>query len=348
MADIEKRLNKAALKIGEVWGTEINCNYAEQGILPLNAGAFKQSIETLEDESAGSPFQSNLDLGNKGPIDFSLDFDLRYEGLENLLVAQCMGTAGDPAQQEATAAEMHTFKLKNTIVDLFSTYVTEKHDKFHVVPSVKVQKLTYTIDAGKLKLTVALRGNDLKDDSIIITSMANVTAPDIHNQVLGRHLESLLINAESGSSLAAGDEVKIKNFTLDIERMIEGGKFDQGSQTIRQAKEEGKVQVTLTLDMHEMDDVNDLYLANWAAGAEKKAVIQFKGAEIVDPYYYRYQFKFPRLKIIDVDYPDEAIIPATITMRALYSDVPPSGMTGINHLQIYIMNKRSTDYLLLA
>lgn len=346
MADIEKRLNISAIKKGVTWGTEISLNLANHAILPLNAGAVKQTIETIEDESAASAYQQDVDLGNKGPIDFALDFDLRYQGLENMLVAMCMGTAGEPTQQGGTDAEVHVFKVKNKITDLFVTYATQKHDKVHVVPSAKINKLTYTIDGGKLKLTVGLRGDNLVDDSAIVTTIASATLVDWHRKVLGRQFQFLRINGQVDGSLGSGDIVAIKNFTLDIERAVEAGKFDQGSQTIREAKEEGKVLVTLTLDMHEMDNVNDLYLANWIAGTEKKADIYFKGPVIESPYYYGYLFEFPRLKIIDVDYPDEAIIPATITMRGLIADTAPSGMAGINlPAQISVTNKRSTDYL---
>lgn len=347
MGDIEKRLNATAIAKGVTWGTEYNVNAAGYGILPLNPGAVKQTIELLEDETATGAYQDNLNLGNKGPVDFSLDFDHRYEGWENLLVAMVMGTAGDPATQGGTAAERHNFKVKNKLTDLFVTYATEKHDKIHVVPSAKVYKLTYTIDAGKLKLTVGFKGDNYKDDSAIITGMSNVTIPDTHREILGRHLSYLRINAQDGSSLGSGDTLLIKNFTLDIERMLEAGKFDQGSRTIREAKEEGKVRVTLTLDMHEMDDVNDLYLAQWVAGTEKKADLAFVGPLIEDSWHYTLLFEFPRLKIIDVDYPDENIIPATITMRGLRADTAPQGMTGINlPLQIGLINKRTTDYLI--
>ena len=150
MSDIEKRLNVSAWKKASVWGTEIDVNAANMGILPLNAGAIKQSIAMIPDESPVSPFESDLDLGDYEPVDFSLDFDARYRGL-GPIIAQVFGTAGVPSTPEGTA-RLHTLELADKIAALFGTYATEKHDKYHVVPSAKPYKLTFTLDGGKLKL----------------------------------------------------------------------------------------------------------------------------------------------------------------------------------------------------
>lgn len=347
MGDIEKRLNISALKKATTWGTEIDPDAAGNGILPLNAGALKLGMTPIEDESA-TEFEQNLDLGDKDPLDFSLEFDLRYEGLENLLAAMCMGIAGDPTQQVA-GVEKHVFQVKNKLTDLFVTYATEKHDKIFVVPSAKVHKLTYTVDAGKVKLTADLKGDNLINNSAIIDSISAVTVPDVHHRVLAKHCSYFRMNAQNGAALVAGDAVKLKNFTLEIERVLESGAYELGSQTIIEAGEEGKVKVTLTIDINRMDDVNDLYFAQWLAETEKKADLMFASPDlIVDPYNYYYLFQFPRLKIIDVDHADDAIIPAKVVLRGLLADTAPTGMESPDikkQVQITILNARDTDYL---
>lgn len=298
MADIEKRLNKAAFKPALVWGTEVNVNVANLGILPLNAGALKLTVPPAEEESAVSAMQSDLDIVQKDPVDFSLEFDARYEGL-GAIMAQVFGTderfvvidtckyidfdeggaeltatltlgtyspdalcaeiktqldaegaltyavtyskatrkftisatgdftirwntgtnkandisdlcgyndaandtgtdtytadytrfhypKGGPTQQGATAAYLHVLDLRSKIAGLFGTYATEKHDKIHVVPSAKPYKLTFGIDAGKLKLTADFKGDEVIDNSGIVTSLASATPPDKHNRVLLR------------------------------------------------------------------------------------------------------------------------------------------------------------------
>ena len=65
-------------------------------ILPLNAGVPKLAITPIEEESAVSAFESDLDQGDYPATDFNLEFDARYEGLGPIL-ANVMGTAGAPA-----------------------------------------------------------------------------------------------------------------------------------------------------------------------------------------------------------------------------------------------------------
>lgn len=343
MADIEKRLNKSAWKKAPSWATEIDVNAAGNGILPLNAGAIKQGIAMIPEESPVSAFESDLDLGDFDPVDFSLEFDARYEGL-GPIIAQVFGTAGSPSTPEGNA-RLHTLELANTIAGLFGTYATEKHDKFHVVPSAKPYKLTFTMDGGKLKLTVDLKGNKVIDDSAIVTTLAAVTVPDKHNRALSKQMV-FRINAQAGGALAGGDEVKVKNFTLEIERVPEGGAHEGGSQTIIEAIEEGKIAIKLTLELNRMDDVNDAYFGDWTSENEKKADLVFTGLLITGTTYYEFKFEFPRLKLEDVDYPDDNIIPATITLRGLEADSAPTGMSGITKpVQLKVTNKRTSDML---
>lgn len=97
--DIERRLNPAAIKKGVAWGTEVDVNAAGNGILPLNAGVPALKMTPVEDESAANAFETSFDFTDINPADFSLDFDHRYQGREDVLLAMIMGTAGAPAPQ---------------------------------------------------------------------------------------------------------------------------------------------------------------------------------------------------------------------------------------------------------
>ena len=210
---------------------------------------------------------------------------------------------------------------------------------------MKPYKVTFSVSGGLVKVTVDFKGDKLIDDSAIVTAMASVTTPDKHNRALFRQ-GVFRMNAQSGAALASGDIVKPKEFTLEIERVGMEDQYQAGSQQIIEPLETGKVQVKLTLPFNRMDDVNDAYFADWIAETEKKADIIFTGALIEDTYYYYYKFQFPRLKLEDVDYPDENIIPASIVLRGLEADTAPTGMTGITKpVQLDIMNKHTTDML---
>ena len=345
MSEIEKRLIKTAIKKAATWGTEIDVNAAGTLIAPFNAGAIKMSSTFAEEENVQSAFQDDLDLLQVGPVDFPLDFHWRYEGLENLLLALLFGTAGIPTQQGTTTAYLHTFQLANKIPG-FYTYATEKLDKFHVIRSAKPYKASFTFDGGRVKLSISNKGDKLIDDSATITSLANATIADKFNRVLSKQ-GLFRMNTQTGAALASPtDDIKVKNFTLDIERVLEGGSFTADSLTCLELLETAKLSLKLTLEFVRMDATNELYFANWLAEAEKKADITFTGALIETPYYYKALFQFPRLKVEDVEYSDEGIIPAKITLRGLEASSAPTGMTGITKpVQLELINKRITDYL---
>jgi hypothetical protein len=456
MADIEKRLNKSAWRNALVWGTEVDPDGADYGLLPLNAGALKLSVPPAEEESPVSAMQSDLDIVHNDPVDFSLEFDARYEGLGSI-IAQVFGTdglfvvgdtnkyidfdeggaelnatltlgtytadalcaemktqldaegaltytvtyseatrkftiaasasftirwstgtnaandvsdmcgyndaandtgassyeadytrfhypKGGPTQQAATSAYLHVLDLRAKSAGLFGTYATEKHDKIHVVPSAKPYKLTFTIDAGLLKVTADFKGNNVIDNSATVTSLSSVTPPDKHNRALFRQLV-LRMNAQSGGALGSGDEFKVKTITIEMERTPESGAHESGSLTIIEALEEGKAMVKVTLEFNRMDDDNKVYFANWKAGAEKKMDVVFTGLVIESTYYRYFNFEFPRLAIEDVDYPDENIVPATMVLRGLEADSAPTGMTVTKPVRLSIMNTNTADLL---
>lgn len=345
MGDIEKRLNKAAVKVGAVWGTEVNAGAAGCGILPLNAGAPKAAVQMIEDESYGA-FESNLDVGNINPSDFGLDFDYRWDGLENVLLAMLMGTAAAPVPQTSPTAILHALSLKNSVVGIFGTYATEKGTKIHVVPSFKVLKGTFSLNAGLIKAAFNLRGDRLIDDSAIVTSMAALTYP-VNAHLRAKYSQAVFrMNLQSGAALAAPtDIIKPKDFTLDVERKMDS-EHTSGSTTIIESVENDKPSIKLTMNFPRMDAVNVAYFAAWTAATEKKLDLVVTGPIIATTFAYYLKFQIPRLIIEDVEYADSKIIPAKIVLRAVVADTAPAGMTGLT-LPVYvdIMNTRTTNLL---
>ncbi len=343
MGDIERRLNKTAFKKGVTWGTEVDVNVAGTGLLALNAGAPKLSMSGIEEESAASANETDLDFAEVNASDFSCDVDYRYNGIENILLAMLMGTAGTPAQQGATTAYLHTLQMANSRAGLFGTYATEKLGKIHVVPSLKVMKYTLSLNKGLLKASFGVRGDRVIDNSSVITAMSSVTYPDKHNRA--RFYQGVWrMNAQSGAALATGDIIKPKSFQLEIDVPMDSER--ENGRYIVEPRENGKPKVKLTLEFPRMDTVNDDYFSEWMAETEKKLDLTLTGALIASTYYYGKIFQFPRLKIEDVEYADSNVIPAKLVLRGLEADAAPTGMTGITKpVQIGIMNTRTTDLL---
>ncbi|UCD07616.1 MAG: hypothetical protein JSW41_01450 [Candidatus Aenigmatarchaeota archaeon] len=347
MGDIEKRLNKTALKKATGnWATEEQVDGAGNGILPLNANVPSLSAAVLEDRSAASPFETYLKCGNIDPVDFGLEFDLRYHGL-GPLIAGAFGSAATPQQQGTTSAWLHALSLADKVAGIYYTYATEQLDKFLVVPSIKVQKLIFSVADGKVKLTVQCRGDNVLYDSTVITTLAAVTTPDLENIALADE-GVFRMNVQGGAALASGDEVKVKNFTLEIERRGFEPHYNIGSKSMIEPLEgEEKPLVRLTIEMNRMDNTNKAYFADWKAGNEKKADFVFTGALIEDTYYNYFKFQFPRLRFeVPPVYEDASVIPAKIILRGVLASSAPLGMTGLTKpVYLDIMNKRTTIML---
>ncbi len=342
---IEKRLNKTAIKKGSIWNTEVDLNAAGTGLLTVTPVAPKSSPQMLEDESALSGFETDLDVGFINPSDFSRDFEYRWDGNENLLLALLMGASPAPTQQAETAAYLHALSLANSAVGLFGCYGTEMESKIHVVPSFKVMKGSFSFNNGLIKASFGLRGSRVIDNSEIITAMSSVTYPANAHHRAKACQAVFRMNAQSGDALDSDDEFRPKAFNLDIDR-----KFDSehggGSQVIIEPLEIGKPTIKLSMEFSRMNAVNAAYFAEWLAGTEKKGDITITGPIIASTYAYYLKFQFPRLIIEDVEYPEAGIIPAKLTLRAVVADAAPTGMTGLT-LPVYagLMNTRATSLL---
>jgi len=340
MGDVEKRLNKAAIKKATEWGVVVaGLDGAGNGFLPLNPGSPKRNVQMLEDESA-SAFDVNLDIGPYGPSDFSLDFDYRWDGLENILLGLLMGVDTAPAQQGGTAAYLHTITLVNSVVGLYGSYAVEKGDMVHTVPTFKVLKATLSTSGGLLKAAFNLRGSHITDATATLGSTtvpANSHIRAKFQQAVFRMNDYTL--AGGGTTLGAGHVIKPKTFSLEIERKMDG-EHVSGDQVIIEPIENDKPGVKLTMEFPRMDDTNAAYFAAWLAATDKKADIVVTGPLAAVGYYYVLNIQFPHLIIEDVEYADSKIIPAKIVLRGATADVAQTGITGLLPVGIFLTNLR--------
>lgn len=171
MGDIEKRLNKASVikaAPGTAWGTAEDTDLVGTGILPLNSGAPKLSVTMLEDES-NAAFEVNLDVGLFAPVDFGLDFDYRYSGRENLLLAMLMGTAGVPGMYFVVSNANHHIDFEEAAGGEKNAVITNgTYTATALCAEIKVRLealsngiLTYTVthNATTRKFTIATSAN---------------------------------------------------------------------------------------------------------------------------------------------------------------------------------------------
>jgi hypothetical protein len=342
MGDIEKRLNKAAIKKATDWGVVIaGLNGAGNGILPLNPGSPKRSVQMIEDEAAGA-FEANLDVGTFGASDFPLDFDYRWDGLENILLGLLMGVDTSPVVQDALAY-LHTITLKDSVAGLFASYAVEKGTMVHTIPTLKVLKATFSASGGLLKAAFNVRGSNITDET---ATLGSTTVPtNSHHrakfqQAVFRMNDYTL--AGGGTTLGSGHIIKPKTFSLEIERKMDA-EHTSGSQQIIEPIENDKPSVKLTMDFPRMDATNAAYFAAWTAATDKKADIVVTGPVIEGDHPYALNAQLPHLVIEDVEYADSKIIPAKIVLRGLMADVAQTGLTGLLPIGIFLTNLRSAS-----
>lgn len=335
------------LKKAAAWRTALVCG-ANDGLLILSE-SFKQTIEHLDDDSAGLPFIQRTDQGKK-EASGGMEAYLRYEGLD-VLLALVMGTAGAPTQQGTTTAYINSYVMADSLQGLYATLaMLKKSDKVHEYPSVKLNQFGLSAEMNTpVKLTVEGTANLLELASEINTAstMANITYPDKGNRVIFNKDTQFWLNDESGAALGAGDAVYASGFSLSFNRPMEAD-FVFNHEDADEPVAEGFPEVTMTLDFPRYNDNNHIFFTDWEAMTRKKLVIKFKGPLIETGYYYEFNMSFPNLKIID---PEASIsgpgkIPLSLSFKVLGTDAAPTGMTGITKpFQIDVQNKRTSDPL---
>lgn len=335
------------LKKAATWRTAVAAG-ANDGILILSEG-FKQTIEHLDDDSAGLAFIQRTDQG-KTEASGPMEAYMRYEGLD-VLLALIMGTAGVPSQQGETAAYTNSYVMADNLSGLFATLaMLKKADKVFEYPSVKFHQFSLSGEMNApVKLSVQGIANLLELASATNTSatMASVTYPDKGNRIIMNSDAHFWLNDESGEALDNDDAICPNSFELSFNRPMDAD-LAAGNADVDEPVEEGFPEITLTLNFPRYNDANDQFFTDWEAFTRKKLEIYFKGALIEDTYYYEHKISFPNLKVVD---PDAAIsgpgkIPLSLTFKALGTDSAPTGMTGVTKpFQIDVQNKRTTDPL---
>ena len=125
---------------GAAWRTPVLVP-AGKGLAPKTF-TLRPQMEILPDEPLGTGFRTSTDSGRINTAG-DLTGELRYGGIEWLLVALAMVAAGVPTQIGATLAYRHVFQLTADVPGLFCTMVRKmKSDEVYEFPSVKPMGMT--------------------------------------------------------------------------------------------------------------------------------------------------------------------------------------------------------------
>ena len=342
----EKRfLAAGAIVSTESWGTA-EAMGAGAGMLIDSDGGLMRSQAYHPANEADTPFILEGDLGNVDPVDFSPEFFMRYDpGAIGVLIAQLFGTAGSPSAV-GNDVHSHTFRWATTNDDLFSTFCIERMSKIFEVQSVKPYSLDFSIADGFIRGSIGLRGNNLINTSAVntATQIDALTYADRDNRM--RYSGATIwMNDESSTAVSGSTALEVSDFSVHYERPMDGI-YGAGSAGIIQPRQNGQSIITATLNFPRMNAVNNLYFADFIAETEKKLRIKLAGAVAGTggSVPFSMQMRFPRMRITNIDYPFDEIVPGVITLQAEEAASKPTG-EDYKLPHIYLTNEATADYL---
>lgn len=339
----QRRLLAAGAKKGnQGWGTAESLG-AGFGMLIETDGGLVRTQPYIPAKEADTPFVLEGDLGNIEPVDFAPEFFMRYDpGAIGILLAQLFGTASGPIP--AGNGQRHTFKWAEEIYGEFATFAIERANKIFEVPSAKPYSFDLSVADGFLKGSIGLRGNTLINTGTE-NEAAEMNALDYPDR--GRRIkfsDVTVCMTWQGDVTPPATPIEISDISMHFERPHDSV-YQAGSKSIIEPSENGQSIITVTLTFPRMNTINDKYFADFIAETEKKAYFWIHGPVLHTTQLYEFDFYFPRLRVINVDYPFDEIIPCTMTLQAEEAADFPAGFTVSKLPYVRIVNLRTTDYL---
>lgn len=341
----QKRLLAAGAKKGSSsWGTAEALG-AAYGMDIDSDGGLVRNQSYLPAKGADTPFVLEGDLGNIDPVDFAPEFDLRYDpGAIGILLAQLWGTAGTPGA--AGNGWRHRLVWADENYGEFCTFAVERAAKIFEVPSAKPYSFDLSVADGFMRGSIGLRGNSLINTSTVntLTQMDALTYANRGLRVKFSDLTAYLTYQANVTGPEGTTAIEISDISMHFERPHDG-LHGAGSQSIIEPMENGAPIITVSLTFPRMNTVNNPYFADFIAETEKKAYFWFKGPVLHTTQYYEFYFYFPRLRVINVDYPNDDIIPCTMTLQAEEAATDTAGFSVSKRPHLFIANDRTTDYI---
>ena len=342
-ARAQKRLLAAgAKKSAQSWGTAEELGAAYGFDLDSDGGLIR-SQSYHPSPGVDAPLPTEGDLGPIDPVDFAPEFDLRYDpGAIGIVLAQLFGTAGAPAA--AGNGWRHTFQWADENYGEFCTFAVERRSKIFEVPSAKPFSFDLSVSDGFIRGSIGMRGNTLINTSSV-NEADEMDALTYANRGLPLKLSHLLAYLTYQSNASNPDQttaIEISDISMHFERPMDGLPA-AGSASIIEPAENGPGMITMDLTFPRMNTINDPYFADFIAETEKKACMWFHGPVLHTSQLYEFDFYFPRLRVINVAYPFDPIIPCTMTLQVEAA----ASYTGFLSPNPYIrpVNLRTTDYL---
>lgn len=334
-------LAAGVIKSAESWGTAEEITMALGGMLIDSDGGLMRNQAYHPANEADTPFVKEGDLGQIEPVDFAPEFFMRYNpGVIGVLIAQLFGTCTDPSNPiSSTYIQEMTWDDEND--GEFCTFAIERPNMIFEVPSAKPHSLDLSIADGFLRGSIGLRGNSFIE-ATVNTDLDSLTYVDRASRIKFSQV-TVDMNDQGEGDASSETALIVSDFSVHYERPVDGLHAAGGAGIIQPAQN-GQPIITVTMTFPRMDTVNDEYFADFIAETKKKVRFEFIGANMTGGMPYFLRLFFPRMRITNIEYPFDDIVPSTITLQAEEAISAPIGM---DYTKPYLVwqNKRSSKYI---
>ncbi len=333
------------------WGTAVDAGAGDE-VKVESMSPLIDPRDVIPDPSAGDTWHARIENGRKN-VAPELVIPLRWSGRLYSFIAQLMGLDTKTGSSDPYT---HTISLVDAIdgSDNFGSLAGQlgpaAGELLFQWPTVK--PVGFTIEgpdgSGYMKLTVRtiadslLLGTDSGMNATDFDSVTHLTLDSVVPPIIPFGNLRFRINAQGGAALAAGDNTRIKRFSLTFNRGFDREWVTRGAAAneweTHEPIENGVPEQTLQIEL------GDLGALTWLEAFQDET--EYK-AEAYFAYDADHDLKieFPRLRL---SVPDVGIsgvnrIPQTLTFMPMLAAAAPTGMTCTNW-DLILRDEHGTAY----
>lgn len=345
---------RVAFKKSSTWGTAVSLNESNAELLLSTFPDLKETPEFIDDPVLGTDFLEYSYPGNRN-VEPTLEGKFRWAGRHLNMLSLVLGS-DSPTDLMPAGGTQYAHVMDAQSVQPAAHYGTlVMYDGliYREVPSFKPSGFTFSGEAGDFfNLSFQGMGNTVLTTGQTNTTFSNLTASTKQGLIPFGCLR-VRINDHSGAALATGDIVKPNSVSLNFTRSLGDG-FVTKNVTCNGRDEFimdeptqlsfGEVEVTMAFPQY----VDQVYLDNFQEGTFKKMdwFVQGEEYDAVNSLAYDFTMSFPNLLITDVTHSANAgeRIVESLTMKAMYIAVAPTGMAVNSPVRIRLVNNITTAF----
>lgn len=331
------------------WGVAASVT---RGVYFQSTGGMKLQPERVNDEAFGQTFLGAGDLGDVEAPALTWTGRSRYNDHGFVLDALAMGSPATATLSNSAAGQVasyqHVIDLAASIDGLGITAAIDKVLFVDELTSAKVHGFSEMVgDGGVMDRSYKILGSKPTNISSINTrSTVNGASFCALTDRVFRNQGTFRMNIQGGSSLAAGDAIKLEEFEIEFERPQDAPHVF-GQDYVFEPADNGFPTFKITAKYPRMTttSASSLYAALRTPGVVFKADLTFLGSYINSTDQYKRLYQFPHLELDETngfDVTGATQVKPEATFTAKLAATSPSGMPFVNPFRLTLINTHAT------